>query len=109
MNTGKKPIILEFLPADQTTGKINAGFGTLIMNKIEEYAKEDEIITAPRICEDLHLGKTTVIKWLKRYLEAGKLTQRMAKLKYENSVVITPVYYLKKKTRTYTKTKKLKK
>jgi len=85
-------------------GGINAGYGTLIMNKIEEYDANKALITAPKLVEDLHLGKTTVIKWLKRFMEQGKLTQKMAKLQYETSVVITPVYYLKNnKTRKYTK------
>jgi len=94
-----KPYVIEYLPADATTGGVNQGYGMLIMNKIEEMENNGELITAPLIREKLKIGKTTVLKHLKRLMKQGFLTTRLAKIQHENSTVITPVYMIKKTKR----------
>jgi hypothetical protein len=95
--TGKAPYVIEYLPVDATTGSLNHGYSSLIFDKIEELDKKGELITAPIIEKILNIGKTTVIKHMKKFENDGLLNVRLAKLQYENTVVITPVYTVKKK------------
>lgn len=95
--TGFTPHVIEFLPPGTTTSALNAGYSTIILNKIEEMDKKGDLITAPILEEVLKMGKTTVIKHLKRFEKAGMIEARLAKLQYEHTVVITPVYNMKKK------------
>jgi len=95
--TGFTPHVIEFLPPEATSASMNQGYGTLILNKIEELDKKGELITAPIIQEKLKIGKTTVIKHLQRFKKSGFIQERLAKIQYENTVVITPVYTMKKK------------
>ena len=95
--TGFTPHVIEFLPVDQTSGAINAGYSQVILNKIEEMDKKGELITAPIIQEKLNIGKTTVIKHMTKLHKAGVLNKRLAKIRMEHTVVITPVYTMKKK------------
>jgi len=96
-STGFTPHVIEFLPEDVTSGGLNQGYSTVILSKIEEMDKNGELITAPIIQEKLNIGKTTVIKHLKRFKKSGMLSERLAKIQYENTVVITPVWTMKKK------------
>ena len=95
--TGFTPHVIEFLPIDQTSGTINAGYANVILNKIEEMDKKGELITAPIIQEKLNIGKTTVIKWMTKFHKDGILNKRLAKIRMEHTTVITPVYRMKKK------------
>ena len=94
--TGKAPYVIEYLPVDATTGSLNHGYSSLILDKIQELDKKGELITAPIIEKKLNIGKTTVIKHMKRFKKEGIVKERLAKIQYENTVVITPVYTLKK-------------
>jgi len=95
-STAFTPHVIEYLPEATTTGDINQGYSTLVMNKIEEMEKAKKLVTASALKNELHVGKTTVLKHLKRFVKEGFLTMREAKIQYENNVVITPVYKLKK-------------
>jgi hypothetical protein len=95
--TGKAPYVIEYLSVDATTGSLNRGYSSLIFDKIEELDKKGDLITAPIIEKILNIGKTTVIKHMKKFQNDGLLNVRLAKLQYENTVVITPVYTVKKK------------
>jgi len=103
--TGFTPHVIEFLPEDATTGSLNQGYSTVILSKIEEMDKKGELITAPIIQEKLKIGKTTVIKHLQRFKKSGFIQERLAKIQYENTVVITPVYTMKKKAKDATRKK----